>query len=194
MKLLLSSCDFRNDRSRQVIADNLNRQISQCKLLFIPNEKATYEAIHSPLYYSRMEEFGFESGNINIFDYYNADKFTDLDIDVIYISGGNTFMTIDRIRKCGFDKEIIRYVKQGAIYVGGCAGAHIASKSIEHVSAFDSVPEGMDNFSGLGLFDGILICHYTEERKALYEKLKNDGKYNVVALKDDEALIVNIGG
>ena len=194
MKLILSSCDFRNERSRKVITDNLNKPISKCRLLFIPNEKATFEAIHSQLYYSRMEEFGFSKENIRIFDYYNADKFTDLNIDIIYISGGNTFATIKRIRECGFDKEIVRYVKEGAIYIGGCAGAHIASQSIDHVRAYDSVPEGMNDFSGLGLFDGILICHYTEERKPLYEKLKNDGQYNVVALTDDDSLVVNLEG
>ena len=191
MKLILSSCDFRNDMSRQMIIDNLDKPIDQCKLLFIPNEKATYELIHSDLYYLRMEEFGFIGENVTVFDYYNADKFSDLNIDVVYISGGNTFKTMKRIKDCGFDKEIIRYVKDGAIYIGGSAGAHIASKSIEHVSAFDSVPERMTDFSGLGLFDGIFICHYTDDRKAIYDELKSQGKYNVVALRNDDSVLID---
>ena len=47
MKLILSSCDFRNDNAKKTIIDNLSKPIEQCKLLFIPNEIATYEAIHS---------------------------------------------------------------------------------------------------------------------------------------------------
>lgn len=190
MKLILSSCDFRNDNARKTIIDNLSKTISQCKLLYIPNEKATFESIHSDRYYLRMEEFGFLRDNVYVFDYYNADEFLNLDIDILYISGGNTFATLDRLRKCNFEKEIIRYVKSGAIYIGGSAGAHIASQNIEHVASFDPVPEGVTEFSGLGLFDGILICHYTEERKALYDKLKADGKYKIYALTNDDSLVV----
>ena len=59
MKLILSSCDFRNEKSKKTIIDNLSKPIDQCKLLFIPNEKATHEAIHSEKYFLRMQEFGF---------------------------------------------------------------------------------------------------------------------------------------
>lgn len=155
MKLILSSCDFRNDKAKQTIIDNLDKPIEQCKLLFIPNEKATMQAIQGEMYYLRMQEFGFLRENISVFDYCNTEKFLNLDIDIIYISGGNTFKTLQRIRDCGFDKGIINYVKSGVIYIGGSAGAHIASANIEHVANFDSVPDGYNDFSGLGMFDGI---------------------------------------
>ena len=191
MKLILSSCDFRNDRARQIIIDNLDKPLEQCKLLFIPNEKATVQAIQGEMYYLRMQEFGFVRENISVFDYWNAEQFLNLDIDVIYISGGNTFKTLQRIRDCGFDKEIINYVKSGVVYIGGSAGAHIVSKNIEHVANFDSVPDGYTNFNGLGLFDGIFVCHYTSDRKPLYELLKADGKYKVYTLTDDESLVIS---
>ena len=191
MKLILSSCDFRNDNSKKTIIDNLSKPIDQCKLLFIPNEKATYEAIHSEKYFLRMQEFGFTRDNIAVFDYYDAQQFTNLDLDIIYISGGNTFATLKRIKDCGFDKEIIRYVKSGVLYIGGSAGAHIATQSIEHIAAFDSIPDGMNEFKGLGLFDGILICHYTAERKRLLDDLISNSKYKVYALSDDDSLVVN---
>ena len=191
MKLILSSCDFRNESSRQAIIDNLDKPIDRCRLLFIPNEKATYEGIHSAKYYLSMQEFGFDEDNIRIFDYYNPKRFIGLDIDVIYTSGGNTFATLKRIKDCGFDREIIRYVKSGVIYIGGSAGAHIITQNIEHVAAFDSIPDGMNDFNGLGLLDGILICHYTMERKELYDKLISKNKYKVYTLSDDESLVVN---
>ena len=191
MKLILSSCDFRNESSRQAIIDNLDKPIDRCRLLFIPNEKATYEGIHSAKYYLRMQEFGFDEDNIRIFDYYNPKRFIGLDIDVIYTSGGNTFATLKRIKDCGFDREIIRYVKSGVIYIGGSAGAHIITQNIEHVAAFDSIPDGMNDFNGLGLLDVILICHYTMERKELYDKLISKNKYKVYTLSDDESLVVN---
>lgn len=190
MKLILSSCDFRNEKSKKTIIDNLSKPIDQCKLLFIPNEKATQEAIHSEKYFLRMQEFGFTKDNIAVFDYYNEQQFINLDLDVIYISGGNTFATLKRIKDCGFDKEIIRYVRSGVLYIGGSAGAHIATQSVAHIAAFDPIPDGMTDFKGLGLFDGIIFCHYTEEHKAPYDKLKSEGKYKVFALRDEDSLVV----
>ncbi len=189
MKLILSSCDFRNDNARKVIIENINMPVSDCRILFIPNEKATYQSIHSDKYYDRMKEFGFSPEHTYIFDYYHPEAFVDLKIDVLYISGGNTFETLNRLRNCGFVNKIIDYVKQGVIYIGGSAGAHIASINIEHVAGFDSIPDGMTDFTGLGLFDGILICHYTEERKFLFEQLSAKSKYPVYALCDNDSII-----
>ncbi len=190
MKLILSSCDFRNENSKNVILNNLPKSIDKCKLLFIPNEKATLEELHSDKFVLQMMEFGFVRENITIFDYYDSDKYTDLDVDVLYISGGNTFATMQRIRKCGFDKHIVKYINSGVTYIGGSAGAHIAPKSIAHIVGIDPLPEGMKNFDGLGLFEGILVCHYNNERKKLFEALKADGKYKVYALTDDDSIVV----
>lgn len=189
MKLILSSCDFRNEKSKRVIIENLPCSIDKCKLLFIPNEKATAETILGSLYYERMQEFGFVKENVYVFDHNNPNEFRNLDIDVIYISGGNTFGTLDKIRKCNFDKYIIDYIKSGVIYIGGSAGAHIASKNIKHVEKYDENTVGLTDYSGLVLFDGILICHYTDERKKDFERLSANSEYKVCALTDEESVI-----
>lgn len=190
MKMILSSCDFRNDKSNKAIMDNLPKSIDKCKLLFIPNEKATYEQIHSDKFVLRMQEFGFIKENITIFDYYNPEQYKHLDIDVLYISGGNTLKTLQRIRNANFDKDIINYINNGVTYIGGSAGAHIVTKDVSHVSKYDEVPEDMEDFSGLGLFDGILICHYKLEREEHKKQLESEGKYKVYTLTDDEYLII----
>ncbi len=189
MKLILSSCDFRNEKSQKVIVDNLPCSIDKCKLLFIPNEKAISEALSGSIYYDRMQEFGFVKENVYVFDHSKPDKFRNLDIDVLYISGGNTFGTLDKIRKCRFDKDIINYVKSGVVYIGGSAGAHIASKDIKHIEKYDENNVGITDYSGLGLFDGILICHYTDERKADFARLSANSEYKVCALTDEESVI-----
>ena len=124
-----------------------------------------------------------------MFDYDEPSAFYGLNLDVIYIGGGNTFLTLQRIRNAGFDQEIIRYVKSGVTYIGGSAGAHIASMNIQHVAAFDPVPDGFTDFRGLGLFDGIFICHYKEDRKPIFDRLKAESPYPVYALTDDESII-----
>ncbi len=189
MKLVLSSCDFRNENSRKVIIDNLPYPIEKCKLLFIPNEKATSEAISSCVYHKRMQEFGFDREKVYIFDNNHSDDYRNLNIDVIYISGGNTFGTLDKIRKCGYDKDIINYVKSGVIYIGGSAGAHIASADIEHITNYDDNNVEMTDFRGLGLFNGVLVCHYTYMRKYDYDNLCKTSKYKAFYLTDNDSIV-----
>ena len=190
MKLILSSCDFRNDHSRQVILENIPKSIDRCRVLYIPNEKATYESIHSEKFYRRLQEFGFLKENIYVLDYYDPKPYFNLDIDLLYISGGNTFKTLNRIRNCHFDVEIIRYIHTGVTYIGGSAGAHIVTQNISHVSVYDEVPMDMTDFSALGLFDGILLCHYTPDRQMHFDQLIQEGRYNVYALTDDDSIVI----
>ena len=190
MKLILSSCDFGNSTSARFIIDNLCKPISDCKVLYFPNEKVTPEKIKSGKYEARVAAFGFQKKNIYVANYFEPSQFFNLDIDLIYISGGNTFGTMKLIRDSGFDKAIIDYVHRGVIYIGGSAGAHIATADITHVAWYDKGTFDLSDFSGLGLYNGILICHYTEDRKADFDTLNSLGKYRVIALRDDQSIII----
>jgi peptidase E len=76
------------------------------------------------------------------------------------------------------------------MYIGGSAGAHIASRSIEHVAKYDVDTFGLTDFSGLRLFDGLLICHYSQSRKNDYDQLLENGEKNVTLLGDGDSLII----
>ena len=192
-KIILSSCDFRNIESKKGIYDNLPAPIQQCKVLYFPNEKATEDAIKSQKFHSRLSEFGFEKNNIYVYNYFSPAEFNmNNHVDIIYISGGNTFGTLKRIQESKADKIIFYYLSRGATYIGGSAGAHIASRSIQHVSKYDIETFGLTNYSGLNLFDGILICHYTESRKEDYKTLIEQGEKNVIKLRDQDFIIFDI--
>ena len=190
MKVILSSCDFGNPISARFIIDNLCKPISDCKVLYFPNEKVTPEKIKSGKYEARVAAFGFQKKNIYVANYFDPAPFLNLDIDVIYISGGNTFGTLKLIRDSGFDKAIIDYVRRGVIYIGGSAGAHIATADIAHVAKYDKDTFALTDFSGLGLYNGILICHYTEDRKEDFDNLISSSSYIVRALSDTESIVV----
>ena len=189
-KLILSSCDFRNRKSAEVIFNCLPKAAKDCRVLFFPNEKATEAAILGGKYHARLAEFGFEPHNVTVFNYFSPQDLADAAFDVIYISGGNTFGTMKRLKEAGADRIVRNYVNQGAVYIGGSAGAHIASVSIEHVKKYDTDTFGLTDFKGLGLFYGVLICHYTDDRKDDLEALKNRSPYPVTALRDDEAIVI----
>lgn len=197
MKLILSSSDFINNYSKQVILDNIDKELSDNKVLFIPNEKATTEKIESDKYYDRLYKDGFTNrDNIYIFDESKVDKFRNLNIDMIYISGGNTFATLDKIKKYEFDKDIINYIKNGVIYVGGSCGAHIVTKNINHLEDLDNNYLNIKDYEALGLFDGIIIPHYNEEkynpklRKQVYNKLISETKYKIYTLSNNDSLVI----
>ena len=192
-KILLSSCDFRNGESAKCIYDNLPHLIGQCKILYFPNEKATEEAIKSKKFYQRLSEFGFSQENIYVFNYFSPAEFdANTHIDVIYISGGNTFGTLKRIRESRAEKVILGCLSRGAMYIGGSAGAHIASRSIKHVAKYDVDTYGLTDFSGLRLFDGILICHYSDLREQDYMALIEAGEQNIIKLRDQDFIVFEI--
>lgn len=189
MKLFLTSTVFLNKEVTNKVFQNIDKPIKECKVLFIPNQKTTKEKLNSNKYLDRVIDWGFSPKNIHIFNKYNPDLSRNLDIDIITISGGNTFETLDIIRKTNFDKDIINYINKGVIFIGGSAGSHIVTKNIEHVLEFDSNDIAMTDFNTLGLFNGILICHYDEERKEIYNNLNS--KYKIYTLTNDEILIVD---
>ncbi|MBE6585829.1 MAG: hypothetical protein E7645_04790 [Ruminococcaceae bacterium] len=189
MKLILSSCDFRNEHSRQVILENLPKPLSECHLLFIPNEKATSDKVTGGKYHARMAELGFDPALVRVLDYADPAPSVGLDIDVLYISGGNTFATLDRIRRCGFDREIIRYIRSGVTYIGGSAGAHIVCGDISHVAKYDTPPMGMTELCGLGLTDLTLLCHFTPARGGHFDELTAAGRH-AVALTDEQSILI----
>ena len=192
-KIILSSCDFRNSESAKCIYDNLPLTIDQCKVLFFPNEKATEEDIKSNKFYNRLVEFGFFKENIYIFNYFSPAEFDASNhIDVIYISGGNTFGILKKIKESRADKIILDYLSRGAVYIGGSAGAHIATRSVQHVSKYDVETFGLTDFSGLNLFDGILICHYSDLRENDYLTLTQKGEQNIIKLRDQDSIVLEI--
>ena len=190
-KLILSSSDFGNPQSRKVILENLPEPIGVCRVLFIPNEKATEEKIHSGKYHDRLENLGFARENITVFNSRTPERYRALQIDVIYVSGGNTFLTMQMIRETGFDRAVEKYIKNGAVYIGGSAGAHIVTADLTHVRDFDD-PCGVTDMRGLGLYQGILFCHMTPEREIFAERARTAGKYKVTVLTDEESVVTEV--
>ncbi len=188
MKLFLTSTVFLDKKVTDRVFSYIEKPINECKVLFIPNEKATKERLESDKYLNRVIEWGFSKENIYIFNKYEPSKYKNLDIDIITIGGGNTFGTLDVLRKTSFDKEIINYINNGVVYIGGSAGSHIVTKNVEHVLEFDPNDVGITNFKGLNLFDGIVICHYDDSRKYIYDKLKSNN--NIHTLTNDEFIII----
>ncbi|MBR5519474.1 MAG: Type 1 glutamine amidotransferase-like domain-containing protein [Clostridia bacterium] len=190
MRLILSSADFGNPNAKETIVHHLPKPLEECRVLFFPNEKATEELLRKKKYHKWMTQRGFTRENVEVFDYFSP-SFSFGELDLLYVSGGNTFETITRMRASGADRLIANLIRSGVTYVGGSAGAHIVSQNFAHVQAFDPLPEGFIDFNGLGFFDGIFICHYSEARREHYDRAVAEGKYRVVALTNDDSIVID---
>lgn len=189
MKLFLTSKVFANKVATQKLRENLKLNIANAKILFIPT--ALGDEFPYDRYFDELIEFGFKNENIIIFNEKEAEKYINLDIDVIYISGGNTFTLVKLIKECSFDKEIRKYIESGIPCICRSAGTHLMTKNIEHILAFDENQVGLTDFNAMGIFDGIIFCHYDENREKFYKNALEENKYNVYKITDEDIIIID---
>ena len=193
MKLILSSNDFSRPDTRRCIFDHLGMPASECRLLYIPNEKVSAKQMRNGRFQEKCASFGFQPSNVTVMDYYRAEQFGNRSFDALYLGGGNTFSTYARIVGHGFADLIRAWVENGAVYVGGSCGAHVAGTDLRHVLAFDENRAGLTDFKALGLFRGRLVCHYSEERRPVYETLVRESPDPVYALRNGDSIVIEDG-
>ncbi len=99
---------------------------------------------------------GFKEENIILSGHQMSNQEV-LECDIYYCGEGNTFEELSILRERGLDSIIKEGFNIGnKIYIGCSAGAAIAGVSVEEIKDFDKNDVGMTDFSGLGLFDGII--------------------------------------
>ena len=186
MKIILASQVFGDKVATDNVLNKINKDVSSLKVLLVATPCLPYGP---EKYLSELIECGFKRENIVIFNYEEPNKYCDLEIDIVYVTGGNTFTGLKLIKDSGFDKEIIKYVNKGIVYIGRSAGAHIVTNNIKHVLEFDLNDIGTQDYEGLGLVDCILVCHYSEKRKECYNRLVKENNYKVYSLTNQEILV-----
>jgi dipeptidase E len=118
-------------------------------------------------------------------------------IDVVYLSGGNSFYLLDHIKKSGFDIALKEHLKRGLIYAGGSAGAVVAGMSIEVAKEFDDpqAATGLTDYAAMKLINFSLLPHYGNDKyiQNYIKALANTPAHSspVLTLTDNQALIVN---
>lgn len=171
--------------------------LSDKKLLIIPcasanEEKAGAQAIEDAL------NFGFKREHIFIFSVRSflilgilGRIYTEPKYDYIYVTGGNTFKLLHDLKECGYDKVLRKMIIEGATYIGSSAGAYLISKDVSHIQKYDENNYGIDDFSGLGILDARLICHFDNDRYYDYYKLRTSTSDVVFTIDDDNILVVD---
>lgn len=128
-----------------------------------------------------------------------------INIDIIFVCGGNVFYLLDQSIKSGFDQIILEKSQKDLIYIGSSAGSMIVGKNIELASTFDDRSKAPDLKSiGIGLIDLTVMPHWGSPKfkdeylsgfNSIYEAntkliLLNDNQYLLV--QDEDYKIVQI--
>jgi dipeptidase E len=195
MKLLLTSGGIMNNAIKNALQSLIARTPQSTKIGFIPTA-ANVEPGNKDWFLSQLDnlrKFGFSW--IDIIDPSSAD--TDWrarlrDVDVVFVSGGNTFHLLNQFRKTGFDKWLKTAVKE-KVYVGVSAGSIIATPTIDVAAIPPGDPNlpNIENLRGLNFVGFEVEPHCSGGRFATIEYYAQSRSNPVYAIDDETALKVD---
>jgi dipeptidase E len=175
----------------------LPKKPNELRLAFIPTAADPYKI--KPWFYGdkmKLKLMGFNMNDVDIKNKTKEQLTIELqDIDVIFVSGGNTYYLLEKAQESGFLEVAKTLVERGVIYIGSSAGSALACTTIEHIEDFDDKSiTHLTSFEGLGYTKKLILPHYGEEKYKL--KFQNIVKrwmgkgYEVLPLRNDQVLIV----
>lgn len=88
-------------------------------------------------------------------------------VDIVWVRGGNTFVLMSQLKRCGAVAEITDRVREGALlYAGYSAGTCVAQRSLRGIEAADDPDDVRTTtgsavpWEGLGLVDVAFVPHF----------------------------------
>jgi dipeptidase E len=202
MKLYLSSIGIPTPDDLSAL---LGKPLCNVSVAFIPNANDYYaERPRSVVTKQRMaplESLGMKVTVIDLRDYREGvvlEK-TLQSFDLIWVTGGNTFLLRDEIRKSGFEQIIQDLLRQGKVYGGNSAGALVAGDSIGNIDLESADPPEFATEvieEGLHLVSYIIVPHvdnpeFTDVMKTVAKRTDRADKF--IELKDSQAVVFDDG-
>lgn len=197
MKLLLTSAGITNQSIAKALVELCGKPAEDIKVGFITTA-ANVEEGNKDWYinqFTNLHKYGF--GWVDVVDPSAADVNWQerlKEVDVIFVSGGNTFHLLNQYRKTGFG-EWLRQNLESKVYVGVSAGTIITTPSLDVCTIEPSDPNlpGLDDITGMNLVDFEIEPHCDEQRFVIMREYAK-GKQNKVYAIDDQTAIKVDGG
>lgn len=195
MKLYLSSIGI---PAPEELAALLGKSFSETTVALIPNAKDYYSkrawefTLNSRIEY--MKSLGLNSEVVNLKDYTEGSILKNKlsKYDLIWASGGNTFMLRYEMKRSGFDQIIQDLLNQGIVYGGDSAGALVAGLSINGIESADEpgFAEEVIN-TGMGIVPFSILPHadnpeFSEVVPAFRELHRDE---EIIELNDSQAVV-----
>lgn len=149
------------------VADDIAKKIGKkgLKLAFIMTAS---EVEKGDLWWLRADREALVRTGFKVTDYTFTDK-TKVDVvndlknmDVIFISGGNTFYLLQQLQQSNSIDVIRKFVEDGKIYIGSSAGSVVAGPNIYAAGCGDdiSLAPRLNGYNGLNLVDFVIHPHW----------------------------------
>lgn len=191
-KLIFTSYGLTSSVGRKLIGRELAKDgdLSEKRIFLFHEPHYSIE----PILINACLQMGFQRKNIILSGQQKTNAEL-LEMDYIYVTEGNTFEVLSLLRERGLTDVFREAFSNGATYIGASAGAMIAGTDVEEALSFDRNFMRMDDFTGLGLFDGIIIPHYTKAELKRYIKNSpgiKDRYGNILSVANSRMVVIEI--
>ena len=116
-------------------------------------------------------------------------------VDVVYVTGGNTFYLLEQMRASGFKKLLPTLLAGGVKYVGTSAGTIVVGPDLEPVEVLDEPSKAnLSSTKSLGIVDFVPLPHFDSESEQYQSIIEKYGKrFSLVPIDDAQAILVKDG-
>lgn len=192
MKLLLTSSGLSKRVIGEALQDMFDKSPSEVKVGFIPTAANVepYSKDWLIAQFGQLQRYGFYQIDIVDIAADGVDWRARLaDVDMLWLSGGNTFYLLDRVRKTGFDVWLAENIDH-KVYVGGSASTILVTPTIKIADGVDDNVVGLEDFTGLGLVDFETNVHCNAAMIEATKAYADASSHAVYALDDLSAIKV----
>jgi dipeptidase E len=179
------------------LADFVGRPPSDVRVAFVPTASVPCaDTGFIDVDRDRLRALGYPVSDLDLVEF-GPEQLPDAlrDVDLLYVAGGNTFFLLHHMRRSGLEALLPDLFAAGLLYVGVSAGSCVVGPDCEPVSEIDSLADAPDleSTAGLNLVDFVVLPHFGEEDyTGVIERY--GGRYELVPLKDDQAVRVEADG
>lgn len=195
MRLLLTSAGVTNQTIANALLNLVQKLAGGIKIAFIPTAVNVEEG-HKDWFIAQLtnlQKFGFSWIDIVDPSADGVDWEQRLeDVDVVFVSGGNTFYLLDQYRKTGFGNWLTSNL-ENKVYVGVSAGSIVATPSIEvaTIEPSDRNTVNLQDLTGMKFVNFEVEPHCEGERFSIIKQYAERKSVNVYAIDDFTAVQVN---
>ena len=171
MKVLMYADFCKLIPTTKFITDLLDKDISECRLLFIP--LATDNKNYVSKCYNSLIKLGFKIENISSI----SPIMTNENFDSVFVCGGNNAVLKEKLTKWGWWEKLKNLIINDTLYIGDSAGAVILGKAFDFSLEYEPYTGKLTDFSGLNIVDKYIIVHYSTIKMGSDAKLNDATEY-----------------
>lgn len=183
------SCEAVTEKLKLIFADRTKGPVAIVTTAAEGKENNKYSQLAKKQFF----DLGFEH-----IDFIDLETEPDKDFSqytIIYVCGGNTFTLLKYAKETNFQPSVKNLLRRDGIYIGVSAGSIIVGPSIEiagEVSA-DKNDIGLEDFTGLGITNIIVLPHYSPEVEAETKAFEEKRNVQVERVSNSQAIVIKDG-